>query len=231
MGYIANLNPILARRSLAALWACGMLGLAAAGESAPGSAVPAPGGRGHGKHGERSIGDWLMRMHEASRLRSYVGTFVVTSSNGGMSSARIWHACNGSQQVERVESLTGAPALDLPAQRRSRHFHAREPGGAHRTARVPRAVSQPGEGRRQLDPRVLFGAASRRRPGRRFRDGRRPAGAQGQPAVRLPHLERKENGPGRQAADRGRRGQCPGAGRFLRTRARCARCASKSSAR
>ena len=26
-----------------------------------------------------------------------------------MSSARIWHACNGNQQVERVESLTGAP--------------------------------------------------------------------------------------------------------------------------
>jgi len=50
-----------------------------------------------------------MRMHEASRLRSYVGTFVVSSSSGGMSSSRIWHACNGEQQVERVESLTGAP--------------------------------------------------------------------------------------------------------------------------
>jgi sigma-E factor negative regulatory protein RseB len=58
---------------------------------------------------ERSIGEWLTRMHEASRVRSYVGTFVVSSSHGNMSSARIWHACDGQQQMERVESLTGAP--------------------------------------------------------------------------------------------------------------------------
>lgn len=106
MGYTANLNSILVRFGLAALWAFGMPGLVAAGEGTPGSAQPPSAAQG--KHGERSIGDWLTRMHEASRLRSYVGTFVVTSSNG-MSSARIWHACNGNQQVERVESLTGAP--------------------------------------------------------------------------------------------------------------------------
>lgn len=58
---------------------------------------------------ERSAGEWLMRMHEASKLRSYVGTFVVSSIGGGMSSARIWHAFEGNVQVERVESLTGAP--------------------------------------------------------------------------------------------------------------------------
>lgn len=57
---------------------------------------------------QRSVSDWLMRMHEASRDRSYVGTFVV-SAGGHMSSARIWHVCNGEQQMERVESLTGAP--------------------------------------------------------------------------------------------------------------------------
>ena len=57
---------------------------------------------------DRSINDWLMRMHEASRNRSYVGTFVV-SSGGVMSSARIWHVCDGSQQMEKVETLTGAP--------------------------------------------------------------------------------------------------------------------------
>lgn len=56
----------------------------------------------------RSINEWLMRMHEASRNRSYVGTFVV-SSGGVMSSARIWHVCDGSQQMEKVETLTGAP--------------------------------------------------------------------------------------------------------------------------
>jgi sigma-E factor negative regulatory protein RseB len=53
-----------------------------------------------------NITDWLMRMHEASRKRSYVGTFVV-SSGAAMSSARIWHVCQGEQQVERVETLTG----------------------------------------------------------------------------------------------------------------------------
>src|SRR3954469_3934072 len=58
---------------------------------------------------ERSASEWLVRMHEASRLRSYAGTFVVSSNGGGMSSARIWHAWNGGVQVERVESLTGAP--------------------------------------------------------------------------------------------------------------------------
>ncbi|MEY3871113.1 MAG: hypothetical protein RLZZ296_108 [Pseudomonadota bacterium] len=55
-----------------------------------------------------NITDWLMRMHEASRKRSYVGTFVVSSA-GAMSSARIWHVCQGDQQVERVETLTGPP--------------------------------------------------------------------------------------------------------------------------
>ncbi len=56
---------------------------------------------------ERTVNEWLARMHDASRLRSYVGTFVVSSNSGAMSSARIWHACDGQQQMERVESLTG----------------------------------------------------------------------------------------------------------------------------
>ncbi len=60
------------------------------------------------KSGERSVADWLMRMHEASRKRAYVGTFVVSSANS-MSSARIWHVCDGDQQMERIETLSGAP--------------------------------------------------------------------------------------------------------------------------
>ena len=56
----------------------------------------------------RSLNDWLMRMHQAASNRSYVGTFVV-SAGGNMSSAKIWHVCEGAQQVERVETLTGAP--------------------------------------------------------------------------------------------------------------------------
>lgn len=53
-----------------------------------------------------------MRMHEASRKRAYVGTFVV-SANGVMTSAKIWHVCHGDQQTERVEMLTGAPRTIL----------------------------------------------------------------------------------------------------------------------
>ncbi|WP_332776158.1 MucB/RseB C-terminal domain-containing protein [Polaromonas sp.] len=55
-----------------------------------------------------SLNDWLMRMHEVSKKRAYIGTFVVSSA-GAMSSAKIWHVCDGSQQMERVDTLTGAP--------------------------------------------------------------------------------------------------------------------------
>lgn len=54
------------------------------------------------------LGVWLSRVHEASRRRAYMGTFVV-SAGGHMASARIWHVCDGEQQVERVESLSGVP--------------------------------------------------------------------------------------------------------------------------
>ena len=56
----------------------------------------------------RSLNDWLLRMHEASKKRAYIGTYVV-SSGGAMSSAKIWSVCEGNQQMERVETLTGAP--------------------------------------------------------------------------------------------------------------------------
>jgi sigma-E factor negative regulatory protein RseB len=56
---------------------------------------------------QRSITEWLTRLHEASRQRAYTGTLVV--SNGAeMSTARIWHICDGVQQMERVENLTGS---------------------------------------------------------------------------------------------------------------------------
>lgn len=72
------------------------------------SPVPAP-SVSEGKAGERSLDEWLMRLHEASRRRAYSGTFVVSSPTGTLSSARVWHVCDGDQQVERVENLTGAP--------------------------------------------------------------------------------------------------------------------------
>lgn len=56
----------------------------------------------------RSIDAWLSRTHEAAKKRAYVGTFVV-SSGGSMTSAKIWHVCEGSQQIERVDMLSGAP--------------------------------------------------------------------------------------------------------------------------
>jgi sigma-E factor negative regulatory protein RseB len=94
---------LLPLRMVPARWFVGLRALAAlAGMAAPQHAVVAP-------QPERGVNEWLMRMQDASRLRSYVGTFVVSSSTGSMSSARIWHAGDPGQQVERVEVLTGTP--------------------------------------------------------------------------------------------------------------------------
>lgn len=84
-----------------------------------GSATAQPAGNAHvgaatlpaaadGKAVDIPIVDWLVRIHEASRKRAYIGTFVV-SSGASLSSARIWHICDGEQQLVRVESLSGAP--------------------------------------------------------------------------------------------------------------------------
>jgi sigma-E factor negative regulatory protein RseB len=101
-------GQILARGGIAALTLLGMADIGAQ------SAMPPPGARQPvaqtgSKAVERSISEWLMRMHEASRRRSYVGTLVVSSNTGGLSTARIWHACDGGEQIERVVSLTGEP--------------------------------------------------------------------------------------------------------------------------
>lgn len=57
---------------------------------------------------EPSLNAWLLRVHQAARQSVYTGTFVV-SAGGHMASARIWHVCDGTQQLERVESLSGTP--------------------------------------------------------------------------------------------------------------------------
>ena len=87
---LAPLSFNRATRTLLALAAGALLSVGAV-QAAPPTKPPA----------ERSVEEWLERMHEASRQRSYVGTFVVSSGAGGLSSARIWHACKGEQQVER----------------------------------------------------------------------------------------------------------------------------------
>lgn len=56
-----------------------------------------------------SVAQWIERMRQASQQRSYTGTFVVLSSSGAMASSRIWHACDGRQQIERVDALSGTP--------------------------------------------------------------------------------------------------------------------------
>lgn len=58
---------------------------------------------------ERGTVQWVERMHRAPCQRPYAGTFVVLAANGAMTSSRIWHSCDGQQQIERVESLTGTP--------------------------------------------------------------------------------------------------------------------------
>lgn len=92
------------RRSLVLLWMlAGALTLPALAVQA---AEPAP-------QGDRSIGEWLLRLHEAARQRSFVGTVVVTQSGGGSSAAKVWHVCDGRQQIEKIESLTGAPRTTI----------------------------------------------------------------------------------------------------------------------
>jgi sigma-E factor negative regulatory protein RseB len=51
---------------------------------------------------------WLLRIQEATKKRSFSGTFVF-SAGGAMSSARITHYGQGQNQFERVDSLDGPP--------------------------------------------------------------------------------------------------------------------------
>ena len=76
--------------------------LVVCGLAAQGQALAEPVG------GETPLTAWLVRVHQAARQSVYTGTFVVSSS-AGMASARIWHVCDGTQQLERVESLSGVP--------------------------------------------------------------------------------------------------------------------------
>ena len=89
----------------------------------PLATISSAGASAEGKIPERNISEWLARMHEASRRRAYVGTFVVSSATS-MSSAKIWHVCDGDQQMERVETLTGAPRSTFRRNDQVITFHA-----------------------------------------------------------------------------------------------------------
>ena len=102
--------PILVRRAVllfsAACLAEAAVGQTQGGTSAAGGdagpsllpSVPGPG-----------INEFLKRARDASRQRTYVGTFVVSAATGNLSSARIWHVADGKVLMERIEALTGAP--------------------------------------------------------------------------------------------------------------------------
>lgn len=103
------------RGACAALWAAAAMGTAFAQAVMGPSRAPEPAKPAEARFGpdtprpERTLNEWLLRMHEASRQNNYIGTFVVSSNAGAMSSARIWHACDGQQQIDRVDLLTGQP--------------------------------------------------------------------------------------------------------------------------
>ncbi len=93
-----------AARRRALLWCVGgLLGLA--GTSVAGDRPVGP--------PERSVTEWLVRLQRATEVPSYAGTFVVSSSSGAMSSARIWHVCEGDVQIERIDVLSGTPRTTL----------------------------------------------------------------------------------------------------------------------
>ena len=75
----------------------GLAGAAWAQGGAPISPVPLDGG----------LSSWLTRLRRASSIPSFVGTYVVTSASGARTSARIWHACEGEVQLERIDVLNG----------------------------------------------------------------------------------------------------------------------------
>ena len=54
----------------------------------------------------REARSWLMRIHDAGKKKNFQGTFVV-SAGGTVSSSRIVHFYEGSNQFERIESMDG----------------------------------------------------------------------------------------------------------------------------
>lgn len=73
----------------------------------------ASGARSAGEMSEHELNAWLGRLREASQGHSFQGVFVVSSTTGPLSSSRIWHVCDGQQQMERIDALTGVPRTTL----------------------------------------------------------------------------------------------------------------------
>jgi sigma-E factor negative regulatory protein RseB len=90
------------------IWAGAAIGFIASSAWAQSLPKPEATATGYASPDQRSINEWLVRAHNASKKIAYIGTFVVSSS-ASMSSAKIWHVCEGDEQIERVENLSGAP--------------------------------------------------------------------------------------------------------------------------
>lgn len=82
----------------------------------------------------RDVSQWVEHMRGAVCQSPYSGTFVVMSASGAMSSSRITQACDGGVQIEKVESLTGAPRTVYRRNGEMRTFL-----GSTRTVRTDRA--------------------------------------------------------------------------------------------
>jgi sigma-E factor negative regulatory protein RseB len=94
------------------IWGC-VVALAAWSAPPALHAQPAPGMvPAHKPVAEWTVRDWLERLHAASRQRAYMGTFVV-SNGSDIAVSKIWHVCDGVQQLERIETLTGTPRTTL----------------------------------------------------------------------------------------------------------------------
>lgn len=105
--------------------------MAVAAES-PASVPPLPSAQA--VSGDLDVTQWMAHMRGAACRRSYVGTFVVISATGAMSSSRIAHACDGGLQVERVETLSGVPRTVFRRNGEVRTFFA-----SSRTVRTDRS--------------------------------------------------------------------------------------------
>lgn len=90
-----------ARRWLAACAGALLAGAVMAASAACDAPRPMPAGE------PLDVAGWIARMHQAASRHDYSGTFVVLSGHGAMTSARIWHVCDGEHQIERVEQLSG----------------------------------------------------------------------------------------------------------------------------
>ena len=56
--------------------------------------------------GAGTVDDWLAQTQEATRGRAYTGTLVV-SAGEEISVSKVWHVCDRTTQMERVDSLSG----------------------------------------------------------------------------------------------------------------------------